>query len=178
MIQLRIKSKDFSQTQICAIAKEINGLKKKYPFTFIVNDFVDVALEVKADGVHVGAEDLPIAEVRRKIGKKMSIGYSSHSLEEALEAQAAGADYVAFGAIFPSITKGPGHPVQGVKKLREVVERVKIPVVAIGGIGRENFEQVLQTGVKAIAMITALTQANDISEEVKYYETCFSHRRV
>ena len=149
------------------------SFKNDFDFTFIINDHVDVALEIGADGVHVGADDMPVAEVRKKVGDKMLIGYSSHSLEEALQAEEGGADYVAFGAIFPTKTKGPGHPVQGLEKLRAVVEAVKIPVVAIGGINKENFGQVLETGVASIAMITALTDASDIAKRSQQYTAGF-----
>ncbi|MBI5298960.1 MAG: thiamine phosphate synthase [Deltaproteobacteria bacterium] len=172
IVQLRMKKDHGLWTMDCGpetIARNIMMLKKKYDFTFIVNDFVDVALEVGADGIHVGANDMPVQEVRRKVGSKMLIGYSSHSLAEALVAEKAGADYVAFGAIFPTKTKGPGHPVQSLEKLRKVVETLKVPVVAIGGIGRKNFNQVLETGVASVAMITALTGAPDIAEVTRYF---------
>lgn len=167
LIQLRAKSG--SQSQMQKWAQKIAALKKSCDFTFIINDHVDVALEVGADGVHVGANDEPVSEIRRRVGKKFLIGYSSHSLEEAVVAEKAGADYAAFGAIFPSKTKGPGHPVQGIARLREVVRAVKIPVVAIGGITRANFAAVRETGVAAIAMITALTEAKDVTKEVRYF---------
>jgi len=149
------------------------GFKKQYPFTFIVNDFVEIALEVGADGVHVGQDDLPIEEVRKKVGNKMLIGYSSHSLEEALKAQKRGADYVAFGAIFPTKTKAPGHPVQGLEKLGQVVKKLSIPVVAIGGINKNNFRQVKETGVAAIAMISALTESKNIAAETQFFVSHF-----
>jgi len=164
IIQLRMKSGD-----IQGVAKEILALKKKYDFTFIINDFVEIAKELDVDGVHIGENDLPVREVRQIIGPNMLIGYSSHSLEEALAAEEAGADYVALGAIFPTKTKGPGHPVQGLAKLRKVVDALKVPVVAIGGITRENFQEVSETGVAAIAMITGLIQACNVAEETKYF---------
>lgn len=163
VVQLRMK-RDLGL--ILDTTKEIISLKKRYDFTFIINDYVEIAKEVGADGVHVGKDDMPIAEVRKLVGGKMLIGYSSHSLEEALVAEKAGADYVAFGAIFPTKTKGPGHPVQGLEKLREVVESLKIPVVAIGGINRGNIQSVLATGVAAVAMISALTENEDVIASV------------
>lgn len=167
VLQLRVKFQD--KSRILDWAHQIVAMKKKFPFTFIVNDSVDVALEVGADGVHVGEGDLPIPEVRQCLGEKMLIGYSSHALGEAMAAAKSGADYVAFGAIFPTKTKGPGHPVQGLEKLRAVVQGVKVPVVAIGGITRKNFDSVRETGVAAIAMITGLTEAKDVTHEVRSY---------
>lgn len=172
IVQLRMKRAQGPETRDQGL--KIMKLKKKHDFTFIVNDRVDIALEVGADGVHVGRDDLPIAEVRRKIGSNMLIGYSSHSLEEAIAAEKAGADYVAFGAIFKSPTKGPGHPMQGLKKLREVVQAIQIPVVAIGGINRNNFQNVLEIGVASFAMISALTDAKDIAEATKFFMSFFA----
>ena len=169
VVQLRMKGERGAEEKICDIAKKIMALKRRYDFTFIVNDYVAVAKEVGADGVHVGADDMPIADVRKIVGDKMIIGSSSHSLLEALAAEKAGADYVACGAIFPTKTKGPGHPIQGLEKLREVVCALRVPVVAIGGINKNNIRSVLETGVASVAMITALTQAHDITEAARFF---------
>ena len=172
VVQLRMKGKDYGLWTM-DYAKRIMGFKKKYNFTFIINDSVEIAKEIGADGVHIGADDMPIPSVRKVVGDKMLIGYSSHSLEEAVAAEEAGADYIAFGAIFPTKTKGLGHPVQGLEKLRAVIEAVRVPVVAIGGINQKNIESVLETGASAVAMITALTEAKDIVNETRSY-----HRRL
>lgn len=171
-IQLRVKrdaSESGDDADVMKAAMEIMRLKKRWPFVFIVNDYVDVAIEVGADGVHVGANDMPVEEVRARIPEGMLIGYSSHSTEEARVAAGNGADYVAFGAIFPTRTKGPGHPVQGVAALSEVVQVVGVPVVAIGGITRKNIASVLETGVSSVAMITALSTAASVVDEVRWY---------
>ncbi len=170
IIQLRMKDAELSKVR--EVAKLILKEKEKYSFTFILNDYVELALELEIDGIHVGENDLPIAEIRRMIGAnahKPLLGYSSHSIEEAKQAVSDGADYVAFGAIFPTKTKGPGHPVQGIEKLKQLVKEIPVPVVAIGGITRENIDSVLETGVDSIAMITALTQAINVEEETKRF---------
>jgi len=154
-------------------ARAIMVLKRETPFTFIINDYVDVAAEVHADGVHVGAGDMPVDEVKRRIRPDMFVGYSSHALDEARAAEARGADYVAFGAIYPTPTKGAGHPVQGLEKLREVVAALHVPVVAIGGITRANIDEVKATGVASVAMISALCNAENIAEEVQWFENKF-----
>lgn len=171
ILQLRIKSPDAGNWDQKAfdIGRKIMAFKNKYDFTFIMNDYVDVAAELKVDGIHVGSGDMPIKEIRKRVSKEMIIGYSSHSIREAMKAERGGADYVAFGAIFPTKTKGPGHPVQGTEQLKRLVSRVSIPVVAIGGICRSNIDGVLLTGAHSVAMITALTEAKDIVEEVKWY---------
>lgn len=167
IIQLR----DKRRVRFWEKAKQIASFKKEFSFLFIVNDDVAAAAEF-GDGVHVGADDPSIEECRKILGPSKLIGYSSHSLEEAIEAERRGADYVAFGAIFPSPSKGPGHPVQGIERLKEVVDRLKIPVVAIGGIDRSNVVSVIRTGVDACAMISALTggrQTSSVAEETGYF---------
>ncbi len=168
ILQLRMKgAKD--KAKVYEVARSLAELKKDYSFTFIINDFVEVAAELPVDGVHLGQDDMGITAARQQLPKDCLIGYSSHSLVEAKKAEQEGADYVALGAIFPTATKGPGHPVQGIGKLKEVVQAVKIPIVAIGGIGRSHFAEVVETGVDAIAMISALTCARNITEEARWF---------
>lgn len=159
--------------KVYSIAKEILQLKSEYPFTFIVNDFWQVAIEVGADGIHLGQDDLPLSEARKKVGSHMILGYSSHSKQEAIYAEKNGADYVALGAIFPTKTKGPGHPVVGIGMLRETVKILKIPLVAIGGINQQNFNKVKESGVAAIAMISALTLAPEVSQQARWFSDQF-----
>ena len=161
---------------VLAEARAIARLKAEYDFTFIVNDHADVAAEVGADGVHVGENDAPVAAIKSKYGDRLIVGYSSHSLEEARRAVECGADYVALGAIFPTKTKGPGHPVQGLAKLSELVRSIDVPVVAIGGIGRGNVGDVIAAGASSVAMITALSEAEDIAAEARWFEGCFCAR--
>ena len=150
-------------------ARAISKLKEEYDFTFIVNDYVDIAIEVGADGVHVGDNDMSVDEVKKHVPKGVIVGYSSHSISEARAAVAKGADYVAFGAIFPTPTKGPGHPVQGIDALTKLAASIDVPVVAIGGIVRGNVDQVVKAGADSVAMITGLTRAPCISGEVQWY---------
>lgn len=176
ILQLRLKDEK-NLSRVLAIAHSIGELKAQYDFCFILNDYVELAESVPVDGVHLGKEDLSIREARARLGDEMLIGYSSHSLQEGKEAEREGADYVAFGAIFPTQTKGPGHPVQGVPKLKDFVEKIRVPVVAIGGIGKSNFQEVLQTQVSSVAMITALTQAEDVSAATRFFVNRFEKER-
>ncbi|MBL7684664.1 MAG: thiamine phosphate synthase [Deltaproteobacteria bacterium] len=162
ILQLRMKGEK-DKGRIRAITEEILEEKKNFNFIFILNDFIEVAAQLKVDGLHIGREDGVIQKARDQIGPDKIIGYSSHSLTEALEAQHLGADYVALGAIYPTKTKGPEHPIQGLEILQKAVEQVQIPLVAIGGIQQNNIIDVLKTGVSCIAMITALTQAQDVT---------------
>lgn len=179
LIQLRMKNvraEGLWSDSVFETARKIMALKKDFDFNFIVNDFVDVAGEVGADGIHVGANDLPIPDVRKRLGKKLVVGYSSHSINEAIAAQKLGADYIAFGAIFPTKTKGPGYPIQGIEKLKALRGKISNPIVAIGGINRSNIEDVMLSGADAAAMITSITQAKDIVTEIKWYvEKCRSY---
>lgn len=182
LVQLRMKSsrvalarrclsggRRASRVEIYKTAQEIMSLKQRFDFTFIINDHADIAAEIGADGVHVGETDEPIEAIRKKFGPEFIIGYSSHSIEEAMRANDRGADYLAFGAIFPTRTKGPGHPVQGTELLNKLVRLVNVPVVAIGGIRRDNVAKVIMTGVSAVAMITALSEAKDVVAETKWF---------
>jgi thiamine-phosphate pyrophosphorylase len=167
IVQLRMKGACPCDVQ--EIASEVMKYKKRFDFTFIVNDFWEVALEAGADGVHVGANDSPVEEIRRAAGGRLLIGYSSHSFEEAVSAEKSGADYVALGAIYPTMTKSPGHPVVGLETLCRVAGTLKVPVVAIGGINRKNFKEVFEAGASAAAMITALTKTDNIASEVCWF---------
>jgi thiamine-phosphate pyrophosphorylase len=160
-------------------ARRIGALKSRFDFLWIVNDDLTVAQEIGADGVHVGKDDPSIEECKRTAVSRgeatspLLVGYSAHSLDEAVEAERNGADYVAFGAIFPTSTKGHAHPVQGLQKLSGVVRAVRIPVVAIGGINRDNAKDVLATGVHSVAMISALAKAADRIEEARHFSSLF-----
>lgn len=178
IVQLRMKKPQDADSSwekgVLEEARAISELKKEYDFTFIVNDYVDIAIEVGADGVHVGENDMPVDEVKKRVPKGVIVGYSSHSLNEARGAVAKGADYVALGAIFPTPTKGPGHPVQGLDTLAELVASIDVPVVAIGGIVRDNVDQVIEAGADSVAMITGLTRATSVSDEVRWYVDKFN----
>ena len=126
-----------------------------------MNDHVDIAAAVGADGVHLGQDDLPIAAARRILGPEALVGISTHSLEQARAAQAAGADYIGFGPVYPTRTKDAGA-VQGLENLAAVAAAVSIPVIAIGGITRDTIGDVMRAGAGGAAVIGALCAAGDI----------------
>ncbi len=165
---LQLRMKGVARSVVREVAEEIVRLKGQHPFLFIINDHLEIVSEVNADGYHGGEKDPGIEEARRQLGPDKIIGHSTHSLEEGLLAQRQGANYIAFGAIFPTKAKGPEHPVVGVERLRHQVAALSIPVVAIGGIGRNNIKEVLATGVASVAMISALVGAADITGETKF----------
>ncbi|ACX51316.1 thiamine-phosphate pyrophosphorylase [Ammonifex degensii KC4] len=161
---IQLREKKLSTRALYSLARQLREITGEAGVDLIINDRVDVALAVGADGVHLGSEDLPLPEARRVIGDKLILGATAHSLEEALEAQAAGADYLGVGPVFPTATKPELKP-GGLKLLREVASQVSLPVVAIGGITAENVREVLaQPGVKCVAVIRAVATAPDVKE--------------
>jgi len=129
---------------------------------FVVNDHADIAASVEADGVHLGQDDLPLRDARKVLGPGRIIGISTHSIEQARTAQAAGADYIGFGPVFSTSTKDAG-PAQGIDVLRMICGAVAIPVIAIGGIRDRTVGDAAQAGAKGVAVVSAILSARDIS---------------
>ena len=159
MIQLREKHLDHEH--FLKEAKEIKELCRKYQVPFLINDDVDLAVEVDADGVHVGQHDMEAGEVRKKIGPNHILGVSAQTVEQALLAQQAGADYLGVGAVFPTGTKDDADAVS-IQTLGEICRAVNIPVVAIGGIGQHNVMQLAGSGICGIAVVSAIYAQPDI----------------
>jgi thiamine-phosphate pyrophosphorylase len=134
----------------------------------IINDHLDIALAVGADGVHLGQDDLPLAAARR-LAPDLLIGVSTHSLDEALEAEREGADYVNIGPIFPTTTKAGVDRGLGPEAIGIIASRISVPFTVMGGIASANLDQVLARGARRIAMITAITQAPNITEAVRVF---------
>ncbi len=136
---------------------------------FLVNDRIDVALAVDSDGVHIGQDDMPIETARKLLGEDKIIGLSVHDRVEAILAEKAGADYVGLGPIFDTATKKDAGEGIGPLKIREVKAAIKIPVVAIGGINKENCESVTQNGADSLVAISAVVCSDDVKRETKYF---------
>jgi thiamine-phosphate pyrophosphorylase len=164
LIQYRDKRKP--RREIYSEAKKLRQCTKEFGATFIVNDHADIAAAINADGVHLGQEDLPLHEARKIMGKKL-IGISTHSLREAIDATVGGADYIGFGPIFFTSTKETGPP-QGVAMVREVKRHIAIPVVAIGGISRDNVLSVLDAGADVVAVASAILKG-DIAKNIPLF---------
>lgn len=158
MVQLRAKRLD--DTAFMKIARRVRSACTHANVPFIVNDRADIARLVRADGLHLGQDDLSIEEARRVVGK-MRIGISTHDLAQAAKADAEGADLIAFGPVFETRTKANPDPVVGLDTLEEVCHTVSRPVVAIGGITPENAEEALGAGARYIAAISALPRFLD-----------------
>lgn len=162
----QLRDKTASKKQMLKWAKKIRKIKG---LTFIVNDYPDIAKIVNADGIHLGQEDLSkmsIKKARKILGPNKIIGLSTHSYSQALKAERLGADYISVGPIFKTPSKPKGQPV-GLKLLRKVVEKVKVPVVAIGGIDQSKVKKVRGVGCERFAVIRAVLQKKNIKNAVK-----------
>ncbi|MBP3951232.1 thiamine phosphate synthase [Bacillus suaedae] len=166
IIQLRDKTS--SKKEVFEKAKQLRELTKKHNVTFIVNDHIDVALAVDADGIHIGQDDLPIQEARKLVGDKI-IGLSTHHIEEARLAEAEGADYIGVGPIFETKSKVDVVDPVTTEYIRQVSSEIKIPFVAIGGIKLHNVDQVLAAGATRICMISEIVGAEDIQSVCKQF---------
>jgi thiamine-phosphate pyrophosphorylase len=165
LVQLR--AKDLPSNVFFALAQAARDFTRRAGAKLIVNDRLDIALAVRADGVHLGQEDMPLTAARKLVGDKLIIGLSTHELEQARRAEAEGADYIGFGPIFGTKTKTTSHSPRGLVMLREIKDAVKIPVVAIGGINEQNVAQVWQAGADSAAIISDLMGAQDLSAKTR-----------
>ena len=159
LVQLR--EKDLPRLDYIREAAQATALCHRYGVPLIVNDSLEVALKSGADGVHVGIEDQPVAEIRRQAGKGFLIGATAKTVEQARAAQAAGADYLGVGAVFPSPTKKKAIRIT-TGQLREICASVSIPCVAIGGISRENLPALAGGGMDGFALVSAIFSQPDI----------------
>ena len=161
---VQLREKELSDDDFLAEAMEISALCKQYHVPFFINDNVQVAIQCKADGVHVGQEDMTVSDVRQKVGDDMMIGVSVHSVEEAIEAVEHGADCLGVGAMFTTSTK-TDVDILSKDVLHNICQAVDVPVVAIGGINRSNISQLAGTGVDGVALVSAIFAAEDIEKE-------------
>lgn len=163
---VQLREKELDEESFLKEAMEISALCKQYGVPFFVNDNVDIAIKCKADGIHVGQEDMEAAQVRQRVGDDMIIGVSVHSVEEALEAVKNGADCLGLGAVFSTSTKTDVDLLPR-ETLRDICDAVDIPVVAIGGINKSNISQLAGTGIDGVALVSAIFAADDIESECR-----------
>ncbi|MBO9610528.1 MAG: thiamine phosphate synthase [Paenibacillaceae bacterium] len=161
MVQLR--DKHAPKREVLAKAYALRELTRRYEVPLIINDHLDVALAVDADGVHLGQEDLPLAEARRIVGPNRLIGISTHHIAQAQEAEAGGADYIGVGPVYPTQTK-PGKTAVTTTYVKEAAQRIRIPFVAIGGITAGNVDDVLAAGATKICAVSAVVGSDDPAE--------------
>lgn len=175
MVQLRSKNNTFRE--FMEIASPVRVITSKYQVPFIINDNIQVAREINADGVHLGQGDLPIEQARKILGHKKIIGISTHNREEAHEAGTKGADYIGAGTVFPTASKDDITGIIGVEGLRKIALSAKLPVVAIGGIDILNAAAVMETGVTGVAVISSIMKSDTPRETAERFRAIIDRQR-
>ena len=163
---LQLREKELPVEEFIKLAVSIKNITDRAGIPFVINDELEVALACGADGVHVGQSDMPAHEVRRRIGDGRILGVSVQTVEHAVLAEREGADYLGVGAVFATSTK-PDADTVSLTSLREICDAVTIPVVAIGGIGRDNARELSGSGISGIAVISAIFAQRDIKAAAK-----------
>lgn len=159
----QLREKNAQAEEFAELAGRFTALCRELGVVSIINDRAEAALQCGADGVHVGQDDLAAAEARRILGPGKIVGVSAHSVQEALRAEADGADYLGVGAAFATATKSNTTPVSR-ETIRAITEAVRIPVVAIGGVGRENILQLKNCGLSGVAVVSAIFAQENVQE--------------
>lgn len=163
---IQLREKELDTAHFLEEAKEIQKLCREYKVPFVINDNVEIAAEIEADGVHVGQSDMEAGDVRAKLGADKIIGVSAQTVEQALRAQEHGADYLGVGAVFPTGSKADAVEVDH-NVLKAICEAVDIPVIAIGGITKDNVKDLAGSGICGIAVISAIFGQKDIEAATK-----------
>ena len=158
---IQFRQKTGATREMIEIVRQLKQLCLDSGVTLIVNDRIDVAIAAEADGVHLGQDDFPIPLARKLLGESSIIGGSAVTLEEAQKCLAEGADYIGFGPVYPTTSKADAGPVTGIKLLKQAVEAIPLPIIAIGGISVENAPEVMQAGARGIAVISAVCCQED-----------------
>ncbi|MFN7955828.1 MAG: thiamine phosphate synthase [bacterium] len=172
---LQLRAKTLPRREVVEVGRRIRELTRRVGALFILNDLVDVALLLDADGVHLGQGDFQLSVARRIVGYRLIIGISTHDREQAQAAAKGGADYIGFGPVFPTDSKQSGYAPTGIDALRDVAELVRPPVVAIGGLNAARFTAVLDAGATAGAFLSAICAADDVRGATE--ELVSLHRR-
>lgn len=158
---LQLREKNLTTEELTEKAKKLKAVCRKYNVPLIVNDDVQAAIDSGADGVHVGADDMNVSEIRRLAGDNFIIGATAKTVEQAVSAQKQGADYLGCGALFTSSTKQNAKPMTA-ETLRQITSEVTIPVVAIGGLTYDNIDVIKDSGVSGAAVVSAIFAENDV----------------
>lgn len=161
---LQLRAKTLPRREVVEVGRRIREMTRREGALFILNDLVDVALLLDADGVHLGQGDFPLSVARRIVGYRLLIGVSTHDPEQAQAAARGGADYIGFGPVFATGTKDTGYAPTGLEALRAVADAVRIPVVAIGGLTAARFGDVLAARATAGAFLSAVCAAPDVRQ--------------
>lgn len=161
---MQIREKNMPYEELVTLAKEVKTVTDRYHVPYVVDDEVEIAKEIDADGVHIGQSDKALLEARKILGPDKIIGVSAQTVEQAVEAEKNGADYLGVGSIFTTSTKLDADDVS-LETLRRICDAVSIPVVAIGGINRDNILDLKGTNVDGVAVVSAIFAAKDIKKD-------------
>lgn len=159
---VQLREKDLPVRELLALAQELRTLTNEFGAKLFINDRVDVAIAVDADGVHLGTHSMPAGAVRDIAGQRLLIGVSTHGLDEAKAAESAGADFITFGPVFETPSKKVYGPPAGIAVMSAVKKQVRVPLFALGGVKTVNIPEVLAAGADGVAMISAVLAADDI----------------
>ena len=170
---LQLREKELDEEHFLEEARELQKLCREYQVPFVINDNVDIAVAINADGVHVGQSDMEAGDVRAKLGPDKIIGVTAKTVEQAVLAQERGADYLGVGAVFHTDSKADAREIS-FDTLKDICKAVSIPVIAIGGITEENVKELAGTGICGVAVISAIYAQNDIKKAAENLknETC------
>lgn len=160
---LQLREKNLDDDSFLKLAIEMKELSRRYNVPFVINDNIDIAVKSNADGVHIGQDDMPIEEAKKIIGGNKILGVSVGTVDEAILAEKLGADYLGVGAIFSTSTKKDARNIS-YEALKEICESVNIPVVAIGGINKDNIEELRGSGIDGVAVISAILAQKDVAK--------------
>lgn len=163
---VQVREKDISTSEFYKVASEIKNITDKYNVPIIINDRIDIALAIDADGVHIGQSDMPASVARKLIGSDKILGVSTATIDEAIKAEKEGADYLGVGAVFSTTTKNDARNVS-LELLKEIKGIVNIPVVAIGGINSNNVEMLKESNIDGVAVISDILAKEDIKLAAK-----------
>ena len=175
---VQLREKGLTTYELYSLALELRKMTLEFKANLIINDRVDIALAIEADGVHLGWQSLPFGIVRKLFGFGKLIGVSTHNRQEALQAQNFGADYITFGPVFPTPSKeGLLEPI-GPEEIQKLKQEINIPVIALGGINEKNVETVLEKGADGIAVISSIMRADNPEDVAKcLYEKIVMKRK-
>ncbi len=170
---IQLREKQTTSREFYSLALSIKRITEYYQIPLIINDRLDIAAAVNAEGVHLGQKDLPADIARAVLGEEKIIGVSANNLQDAIQAEIDGADYIGVGAMFSTLTKTDTKPVT-IEKLKEIRSAVKVPIVAIGGIKRSNITQLNGTGINGVAVVSAIIGSNNITTAAKELKALFN----
>ncbi|MFC1925338.1 thiamine phosphate synthase, partial [Chloroflexota bacterium] len=167
---IQLRDKQHTKTELLEMSRKLRQVSAEKEVLFIINDYLDIAEACGADGVHLGQGDLSITEARPLISPDKIIGFSTHTLQEAVMAESEGADYIAVGSIYPTTSK-EGYSLAGIETLQQIREKTTLPLIAIGGINNRNAEYVMEAGADGIAVISAVLGAEDVERAARELTT-------